>query len=439
MNKLTTILIAWMALLPVANACIAAAGGDEMAAVAPFVGNQTWLVAKADLAAVDLDAVPQWVERLADLPALKQFGPDSRAHLDAMTDRWRKWAAQFKKAGGSTIWAVVGIETDEPLPTIVLVVPLLPGSDEPALTGLLSAGDLMNVSHEKGALIARSPRTRAFPTRPQRRLARSELAEALEATGEAPLRIAIIPPADGRRVLESMLPPLPDGQPATVVTRGILHASIAIEPPPQAAGHLVLRSDDAASAQALQKFMTSLASLGSPDTRRWDAVPNFSQRALVAFFGELGRSSRVRDNQVVVDVGAAALGDLVSSLAARYELGLRVKSAMNIRMILQACFLYSNDRKDKQFPPSLEKAVDSPDFSPSVLINPRLPENKPGYVYIRPSEGSQVPAERLIVYEKFDHFGSGVNVGFGDGHVDFIAGEPEFNKLLESARMGAAK
>ncbi|HWE05902.1 MAG TPA: hypothetical protein VG274_04290, partial [Rhizomicrobium sp.] len=302
MERLTTILISSMALLLVPNACMATPGGNDTAAVAPFVGNHTWVVARADLAAIDLDAVPQWMVQLADLPALKQFGADPRAHLDAMTDRWRKWAAQFKKAGGRTLWVVIGIETDEPLPTIVLVVPLSPGSDELALTQLLSAGDHMNVSHEKGALIARSPRTRAFPTRPRRRLARPELAAALEATGEAPLRIAIIPPADGRRVLESMLPPLPDGQPATVVMRGILHASIAIEPPPKAAGHLVLQSEDAASAQALQKFMTSLEGLGSPDTRRWDAVPNFSQRALAAFVADLGRGSRVRDNQVVVDV-----------------------------------------------------------------------------------------------------------------------------------------
>lgn len=439
MNKLRTIPIAWMALLLVANACMAAAGGDETVAVAPFVGNQTWVVARADLAAVDLDAVPQWVEQLAGLQALKQFGPDSRPHLDAMTDGWRKWAGQFKKAGGRTIWAVIGIETDEPLPTIILVVPLLPGSDEPALTELLSAGDLMNVSHDKGALIARSPSTRAFPTRPRRRLARPELGEAFAVTGEAPLRIAMIPPADGRRVLESMLPPLPDGQPATVLTRGILHASIAIEPPPKASGRLILQSEDAASAQALQKLMRSLASLGSPATRNWDTVPNFSQTALAAFVAELGRSSRVRDNQVVVDVSGAAVGDLVSSLAARYELGLRVKSTMNIRRILQGCFLYSNDRKDKQFPPSLEKAIDSPDFSPSILVNPRLPENKPGYVYICPSEGTQVPAERLMVYEKFGHFESGINVGFGDGHVEFITDEQEFNKLLQSAKAAARK
>jgi prepilin-type processing-associated H-X9-DG protein len=44
-----------------------------------------------------------------------------------------------------------------------------------------------------------------------------------------------------------------------------------------------------------------------------------------------------------------------------------------------------------------------------------------------------------MVYEKFDHFDSGVNVGFGDGHVEFIADEQEVNKLLESARAGAAK
>lgn len=424
--------IAWLALLFVPTACMAGAGDEQ--AIAPFVGAQTWVVARADLSAIDFDAVRQSEDQLAGLSALKQFDPDLRVLLGAMTDRLATWSADFKKAGGRTIWAVAGIETDDPLPTVLLVVPLSPGSDTEALTKLLRVGNVMEVVCEKDALVAR-PRGSLHTGAGQS--PRPDLAAALAAAGNAPLEIAIAPPPDGRRVLETMIPPLPAGQPVTVLTQGFLRASIVIDPPPNASAHLIVQSEDSSSAEALRQLMASLAPSAPAEPRKWDTVADFSARSLAAVIGDLGRNSRVRDSQVTVDLSGDALGELTASLLANYELELRVNSSNHMLQLLQACFLYANNRGDHQFPASLEAAVKSGDLPSSVLVNPRLPHKQPGYVYIRPREGEPVSADRMMVYENFDEFGPGINVGFGgDGHVEWIANKQAFEKLLQIAKAG---
>ena len=434
MTKFKPFTIACFSLLLIPVACMAAAGEEET--ITPLVGDQTWIVARADLTAIDFDAVRKSMDQLAGLSALKQFDPDFRVIVGALADRMAAMSGQFTKAGGKTIWAIGGIDAEDPLPTLRLIVPLSPGSDSETLRRLLSDGNKMEVEREKDALIGR-PRgsSRVRPASNPR----PDLAAALAAVENTPLGIAIAPPADGRRVLESMLPPLPGGRPATVLTRGILRASIAIDPPPKAAAHLILQSENNASAQALEQLITSLALLAPAEPHKWDTIAEFSLRAAAALAGELSRNSKVVNKQVLIDLDPETVGELTASLLVDYELGLRVKSAYNMKDILLACVLYANNRKDLQFPGSLEEAAKSRALPPSDLINPRLPDKQPGYIYIRPREGEPVSGDRMMIYENFDHFAPGINIGFGDGHIEWYASEQEFDKLLQTARAGERK
>jgi len=70
-----------------------------------------------------------------------------------------------------------------------------------------------------------------------------------------------------------------------------------------------------------------------------------------------------------------------------------------------------------------------------VFTNPRQPARKEGYVYMRPvnnvkdlKDASETP----ILYEAFDQWGNGIDVGFADFHVEFIRDQAEFNKLLKN-------
>jgi prepilin-type processing-associated H-X9-DG protein len=75
-----------------------------------------------------------------------------------------------------------------------------------------------------------------------------------------------------------------------------------------------------------------------------------------------------------------------------------------------------------------------------VAVNPAATGDDDGYVYIKPPEGSSAPADRLVIYESFDDFPEeGINVGFGDGHVEFVTSEDSFNQMLKDAKDAAEK
>ena len=109
-----------------------------------------------------------------------------------------------------------------------------------------------------------------------------------------------------------------------------------------------------------------------------------------------------------------------------------VRSASNIRQVLQACMMYSNDHKG-QWPDDL-KALDNyfrgPAQAQQVLTNPARPDMKPAYVYLKPQLPVAEPPNTIVVYESHTDFGPGVNVGFADGHVEFVNNKERFDTLI---------
>ena len=107
-------------------------------------------------------------------------------------------------------------------------------------------------------------------------------------------------------------------------------------------------------------------------------------------------------------------------------------SARNIREIDTACSLYSNNNSG-EYPPTLADLVQQGYLSAKSLVNVNRPEQKVGYVYIRPSgllgEFKQ-GLSRIMVYEVYDEWKDGINVGFVDGQIQFMQDEEQFKKLL---------
>lgn len=408
-------------------------GTDDAKAIERFVGANTWVVVRADLTTIDADAIGTWADQLTDLPAVKKFGPAVRGNLDGTKADFKQWVDHFKKAGGTTTWTVVNL--DEAWPTVLWVVPIPATSDPAALTALLERHKTMQVARANNVLLVASSRqiidrTRATPPQP-----RPELTAALAASGDAPLKIAFIPPADGRRVVESMLPPLPNGQPASVLTHGILWASIGFQLPPKSSARVTLQSESPEAAKLLNALLTSLPSPPSgAGSIMLESLSNFAIKQAVAIVPELARAGRVKGNQLVIDLDEKAMEQVGASLVAGYERVLIARSAGNVKQMLMYCYIYSQNRKDKQFPESLQQMVDEGGVLASALTNPRSPNEKPAYVYFRPPEGANVPREQLVIYERFEQFGPGTNVGFGDGHVEWIANQQDFEKMLQTAK-----
>jgi prepilin-type processing-associated H-X9-DG protein len=118
------------------------------------------------------------------------------------------------------------------------------------------------------------------------------------------------------------------------------------------------------------------------------------------------------------------------------QAALRVQSMSNIRQLLQTCLLHANENKG-QYPADM-KALEAamakwnpdPNAAKRVLTNPRHPEIQPAYVYIKPAQGVKAPAETVVIYESHKEFGDGINVGFADGHVEFVGQKQQFDQML---------
>ena len=111
-------------------------------------------------------------------------------------------------------------------------------------------------------------------------------------------------------------------------------------------------------------------------------------------------------------------------------------SAHNILVIDTACSLYAK-KNNGEYPPALADLVQQGYLSAKSLVNPRRPEQKLGYVYIRPTGplGTfKQGLSRIMVYEVYEEWGEGINVGFVDGKGWLMKDEEQFKKLLAQPR-----
>jgi len=104
-----------------------------------------------------------------------------------------------------------------------------------------------------------------------------------------------------------------------------------------------------------------------------------------------------------------------------------MQSASNMKQILLSCIMYAQDNKD-QWPDSLQELTQHR-LARDTLINPRQPERENGYIYIKPS--TPISPQQVVLYEAYDSWGDGINVGYADGHVQFIKEESNFKKDLQ--------
>ena len=120
-------------------------------------------------------------------------------------------------------------------------------------------------------------------------------------------------------------------------------------------------------------------------------------------------------------------------LRARMEAD-RAISATNMRGIGTACYLYTK-ANNGEWPESLEVLVKEGLLAPESLVNPGRPEQKPGYIYIRPARPADEWPPVLMIYEAYGEWGEGVQtLGWG-----FMSDEAEFKKLLAQAHEEVAK
>ena len=130
----------------------------------------------------------------------------------------------------------------------------------------------------------------------------------------------------------------------------------------------------------------------------------------------------------------------------------RTKCASNLRQIGQGIMLYANDHQGV-WPDTLDELILKADLNSECFVCPSTRDSAaPGataqeqvanlykagqsFVYLGKGLKEPVHADRVVAYEAIgNHEASGMNVLFGDGHVEWLS-EPQAKKLLAELAAG---
>jgi len=111
------------------------------------------------------------------------------------------------------------------------------------------------------------------------------------------------------------------------------------------------------------------------------------------------------------------------------ELANMVKSAVNMDRILKCCRMYAAEHNG-QWPDSL-KELTKYSVDEETFINPQQPERKVGYIYLKPPVSA--PGDRIVLYEAYDEWNEGINVGYASTRIQFVRDISDFEKQLKES------
>lgn len=422
-------------------------------AVAAAVDSQTLMVARVNFAKVDTTAIEKWARTQAEQSAPPADKEEVVASIAKATTEYGNWLAQFRQAGGKDIYLILGIEDVATGQLPVVIVPVQAGGAPDALKKLAPAGRearqlrdaLVYASEEQWQTIDRA-----------RPLDRPDLAKALALAGDDTLAAGISLSSDSRRAIDELLPKLPaelGGGPATAITQGLQWASLSIQLPPEPALKLVIQSRDASSAGAMLELIKQvkllfLSTLGRP-VAHFPGVPATQSEAFHQAVSQVLESltPRQQGDQLVTSVGSDDAGRLAGVLLAgriqmERRMAMRIRSASNVRQLAIICQMWAMEKKNA-WPDDLTAAakdeVGDEQNVKELMENPSRPGT--GYTYIKPTiAGLKNAGERIVLYEAEPTklatndaavVDAGRNVGFADGHVEFLL-EPDFQKKLRA-------
>lgn len=433
-------------------------------AVAPFLDEQTVGIARIDVTRLNVqamfDKVRRIIERVEESDERRQ---EINRELARAQQDLAGWLAEFTDAGGREVYMVVSM-ADLPGPPVFAVIPLRPGADADRIVRFLrpgSAGDDRPASTQPRQRRPRGPRRWQIPPEVCERIGgvlfagskqtlqrikagrpvpRPEVAKAFAAAGDAAGHALILPTADSRKVIDEMMPTLPQelgGEPSTAVTRGVMWAAIAADPPPGISLRLTIQSQDAASAQALRRLIDRAAQMGMKAMREHRFLKELAgpvEKHLPALLPAVkGDRLLLALDESRID---AMILDLLGPLAreARKQ-AKRAMVASNASGIVRAMYQYNADRGE--WPKDLQALVDGKYIPAQLLVNPSLPGREVGYVYLRPP----VPMRQIkdlsaliVIHEPYDQWKQDLVVGFADGHVATIREEQHFKEFLAKTK-----
>lgn len=249
---------------PAAAAAPGAAPAKALAAddkvILPFVGEDTFIVGRLDLARVDTPAFEQYVNDSMDtmaaaigLPpqAVKEMKDSAAAGVKEL----REGLEAFRDAGGHYVYVLVGTDLMANNAGPVLVAPVRAGADKETLSALftkMSGDGSREVAGEVGNAVVLATQAQ-IDTLKQRVEAKDgaappDLAKAFAVAGDAPFRLAVVPNESARTLMHDSIPPIPQevgGGDPSILTEGIRWATLAVTQKPDMQMKITLQAADA--------------------------------------------------------------------------------------------------------------------------------------------------------------------------------------------------
>jgi hypothetical protein len=412
---------------------------DAARLIAPYVSDETLFVAQIDLQRADAKAIEaklrEWSPRLGLTPKEQEQIPAELRKTRVLDPAIRD---PLLKAGARHLFMVYAL-ADLPRPGFILA-PMEAGGagNAEAVAALLFSGAADGpvaliaegsghwpekaepIDNNKAVFMGSAAQLRRIQA--SKAVNRPELAEALSAAGDAPIRFAFIPTADMRRVVETMFPKLPiplgDVQ-ATTLTRGVMWVGIGVEAAPTSSFKLTIKSQDAAHAQALHALIqkgAEMAAMLPQVARDLPAAGKLIPRLVPKLEGD--RLTLALNDEEIAQVLADIAGPGLS--AARDHAAL-TQSVSHLRQLVLACLMHSQDHRDA-WPETLE-AVAPRYAGPQLLINPRGTQEHAGYRYVKPATPIKDASKTIVIHEPLELPLDKLAAGFADGHVEIMLKE----------------
>lgn len=445
-SKLVTcaaVLLLTLAATPIVRAAEKSDPAALAKTIAPYLDEGTLFVAHADMTRVNLLPAVTRVKELFPRIGTPAEQAAAMADVDRAVAGAQKWIADFTKAGGRDIFAVVSMSgfPDSPL---LIAVPVEKGGDAQAIVKLLgppadNADPTAQAQVRDNVILwARKPTLDHLAT--LKPTSYPDLPKVFEAAGDSAIQALYVPSPDTRKVLAEMLPNPQEGPFANAgssISKELIWIAQGMNLAPKLSLNMVMQTPDAASAAALSDTLNRGIDLGKQmmvrEVKRWPEAGRLlgDADALAKAFTPAVTGDRLT-LQLDTDNALKLSGFILPAMAKAREQSLRVRSLSNLKQITMACIMYANEHKD-QFPPDLETVRKINELPPEILRNPRAADKAIGYVYLQPMRGNIAPAEQIVAYEAFDQPPSSIAAAFADGHAE-IMDYPSFAKALAESK-----
>ncbi|MCK4628404.1 MAG: hypothetical protein KAT56_05335 [Sedimentisphaerales bacterium] len=403
--------------------------------IAPYIDSQTLAVARVNVRQINPDAIFEKVSEII----LRDVKPSEKdkvlANLPMLLQIVRQWITDFTTAGGKDIYIVMSLAD---FPKFFMVVSVAPDADAQAIAQLLrkvqptgknkSSPLYMNTFEKLDKVVFGGSDVTLQRLREGEPDSRPELSTAFAAMGNSTVQVLIIPSADSRRVIEEMLPVLPEevgSAPGTTITHGLIWAAVGIDGPPNMAFKLHIQSQDATSAQEFSRLIANLYNIIRQNTEIRKELHNLDEILKTL-------TPTVQRDHLTVALDKTGMDTIVNDVLSPSILQARQQAqqavcARQLNRIGKTIMMYQDDHKDKN-PPNLEALVEAFDVPAQILI---CPAGQDKYVYRGADLDASASMNMILVYDKLQyHRGKYRNVVFADSHVERMT-EDAFRKAIE--------